>query len=58
VKQIVGEGIENVLVNMQFEIKALKRYKDLRRHFFMLGNGLNKFQFRSVQVTTSDLYRI
>jgi len=57
-KQIGGEGIENVLVNMLFNKKALKRYKDLRRHFFMLGNGLNKFQFGSVQVTTSELYRI
>jgi len=46
-KQIGGEGIENVLVNMVLEKKLLKD-KDLRRHFFMPGNGLNKFQFGSV----------
>jgi hypothetical protein len=53
--QIGGESIGNLLRNMVLGKKNFKK-TDLKICFFyasLLGNGLNKFQFGIVQLTTS-----
>ncbi len=53
--QIGGERIEYLLVNMVLAKKTSKRhkYEKMHSHASSLGNGLKKFQFGSVQGTTT-----
>jgi hypothetical protein len=53
--QIGGECIEYFLVNMVLAKKTSKKHKYEKTHFhaYSLGNGLNKFQFGSVQGTAT-----
>jgi hypothetical protein len=53
--QIGGECIEYLLVNMVLAKKTSKKHKYEKTHFhaYSLGNGLNKFQFGSVQGTAT-----
>ncbi len=53
--QIGGECIEYLLVNMVLPRKTSKIHKYEKTHFHAssLENGLNKFQFRKVQGTTT-----
>jgi hypothetical protein len=51
--KIGGKCIENLLMNMVFEEKTLKRHKFEKTifHASSLGNGLHRFQFGIVQST-------
>jgi hypothetical protein len=53
--QIGAKGIKNLLMNMVLEKKRLKkkkhRSKNTQFHASLLGNGLKRFQFGTVQVT-------
>jgi hypothetical protein len=53
--QIGGERIEYLLVNMVLAKKTSKghKYEKMHSHASSLGNGLKKFQFGSVQGTTT-----
>jgi hypothetical protein len=56
--QTGGESIEYLLVNMVFggkkrKLKIGEDPKDRSFHVSFIGNGLNRFKFRTVQVTTT-----
>jgi hypothetical protein len=52
--QIGAKGIKNLLVNLVLGKKRLKkrhRSENIQFHASLLGNGLKRFQFGTVQVT-------
>jgi len=51
--QIGGVGMKNLVVNMVLNV-FLKKHKieKTKFHVSLLGNGLNKFEFETIQVTT------
>jgi hypothetical protein len=54
--QIGGEDVENLLVNMMLEKKNLWKHTNLNQtqfHASFNGNGLNWFQFETLQVTAT-----
>jgi hypothetical protein len=50
--QIGEECSKNLFVNMELEKKLLNTHPKKHLSMLILGNGLNKYQPRTIQVTT------